>query len=75
MSRITKEQAAIIGLYTGCALGPFEDIQKLAEALLGRPVFTHEFADKEFNLKLRELIRPTLLEVCYIGEPNEDCGC
>ena len=45
MQRLTKEQAAIIGLYTGICCGPFSDIQELDEKLAGRPIFTHEFAN------------------------------
>ena len=32
--RLTREQAAIIGAYTGICCGPFSDIHALAEALL-----------------------------------------
>lgn len=45
MNQLTKEQAAVIGLYTGWSCGPFADIQELADRLLGCPTFTHQFAD------------------------------
>lgn len=43
MKKLTKEQAAIIGAYTGYAAGPFSDIHEYVEKKLGRPVWTHEF--------------------------------
>jgi len=66
--RLTKEQAAIIGLFTGVACGPFGDIHELAEKVLNRPIFTHEFADIEFHKKLKDAIRPQFLAICYYEE-------
>ena len=43
--RLTREQAAIIGIFTGICCGPFEDIQKLADELVGYPTLTHMFGD------------------------------
>ena len=63
--KLTKEQAAIIGLYTGYACGKFSDIHELAEQLAGRSVFTHEFANKQFNEHLQSLVKPLFLEICY----------
>lgn len=62
--KLTKEQAAIIGLYTGITCGPFSDIHELAEKLIGHPVFTHQFADREMVEKLKELVRPDFLALC-----------
>jgi hypothetical protein len=62
---LTKEQAAIIGAYTGICCGPFSDIQDLAEKELGRPVFTHEFAMEETTEELREKVRPLFLAICH----------
>lgn len=44
ITKLTREQAAIIGCFTGVSCGPFSDVHGLIEALLGRPVFTHELA-------------------------------
>lgn len=69
-SRLTKEQAAIIGLYTGIVCGPFCDIHELAEKLAGRPIFTHEFANKEFATRLAELATPLFMSICHEGTPR-----
>jgi hypothetical protein len=61
---LTKDQAAIIGVYTGVTCGPFSDIQEYAERLLGRPVYTHEFASPAMQEKLAELARPDFLRLC-----------
>jgi hypothetical protein len=64
MTRLTREQAAIIGLYTGVSVGPFEDVHKLAEDLLGRPVFTHELANKDLWEELKALVMPQFISLC-----------
>ena len=64
MSKLTRDQAAIIGLYTGVSAGPFEDVQKLAEDLLERPVFTHELANQHLCEKLKELVKPQFIQLC-----------
>ena len=62
--KLTREQAAIIGLYSGVSVGPFEDVHKLAENLLDRPVFTHELANGDVWEKLKALIKPQFIELC-----------
>lgn len=64
MTKLTREQAAIIGAYTGVTCGPFSDIHSLADRLIGRPVWTHDFADKDFVAKLKELCRADFLAIC-----------
>lgn len=65
MQKLTKEQAAIVGLFTGIACGPFSDIHELAERLVGHPIWTHQFANKELCSKLKDLVKPLFLEICY----------
>jgi hypothetical protein len=67
MQRLTKEQAAVIGLYTGVTCGDFSDIQELAEKVMERPVFTHEFADTDVYKEMKEKIKSLFLELCYNG--------
>lgn len=40
MERLTKEQAAIIGTFTGILAGPFSDLQEYAETKLGKGIST-----------------------------------
>lgn len=68
---LTKEQAAIIGLFTGIACGPFGDIHKLAEQKMGRPIWTHQFANKELVEEMKEKVREDFIKICY-SEKKED---
>ena len=66
--RLTRRQAAIITAYTGITCGPFEVFVEYAEKLLGRPVWSHEFASKELASKIKELAKDDFLSICYDPE-------
>lgn len=68
MTMLTKEQAAIIGVYTGISCGPFADIHGKFEQLLGRPVFTHEMADKFLWKSAKEKVKDEFLALCFKEE-------
>jgi len=73
VDRLTKEQAAIIGAYTGICCGEFSDLHAKIEEVMGRPVFTHEMGDKEFMAEVRKAVKPEFLAICaaraaYLGE-------
>ena len=65
MERLTKEQAAVIGAYTGFAAGPFADIHEYAEKVLERPIWTREFASKKLVDDLRAASKADFLALCY----------
>lgn len=65
MQRLTREQAAILGAFTGIACGPFQDVHEYAERVLGRAVRTHEFAAEAFMAELREAAREDFLDTAY----------
>lgn len=69
MEKLTKEQAAIVGAYTGVAAGPFGDIQEYAERVLGRPIWTHEFADPRVSDELRAAARDDFIAICHGERP------
>lgn len=52
---MTKQEAVIVSAYTGFLIGDFGDVRAYAEKKMGRPLFTHEFADKELANKLQQL--------------------
>lgn len=66
MTKLTKEQAAIIGAYTGYAAGPFSDIHEYVEKILGRPVFTHEFPS--LTDEIRDASKADFIAIAYEGE-------
>ncbi len=51
---MTKQEAAVVGAYTGYLLGDFADMHAYIEKKMGRPVFTHEMASEKFMDALRE---------------------
>lgn len=63
--RLTRRQAAIIGAYTGVTAGSFSDIHGYAEKVLGRPVFTHEFASEKVAAELKDAAREDFLAICH----------
>ena len=66
LPRLTKEQAAIIGAYTGFACGPFGDIHEYVDSLPGfKGIMTHEFADKETCEKIRAAAKDDLLSIVH----------
>jgi len=71
MTMLTKEQAAIIGAYTGIVCGPFEDVHEYVEKILGRPIWTHEFASKELWGEIKEKSKQEFLGICYSPEGKE----
>lgn len=70
MKKLTKRQAAIIGLYTGISCGPFKDIHEYAEKIYNKPIFTHEFRSEDFVERLKVLAKPDFLKLVYT-EQNE----
>lgn len=69
MEKLTKEQAAVIGAYTGYAAGPFADVHEYAERVLGRPLFTHEFASQLIADKLRDAAKTDFIAICHGDQP------
>ena len=63
--KLTKEQAIIVSAYTGVTAMNFGFVHEAVEKKLGRPVWTHEFADKEFTQKVQDAFRADFLEICY----------
>ena len=68
--RLTREQAAIIGAYTGVLAGPFGDVRGLAEQKLGHPIWTHEFANPELWEQLKVALTDDFLSICYQERSN-----
>lgn len=64
---MNKQEAAVIEMYTGVCMLTGDNTEfryKYAESLLGYPVMTHDFADKETMNKLAELSKPDFIEIC-----------
>lgn len=63
---MTKHELLVVSAYTGYCLCKFDDLHKFVEETLGRPVWTHEFAEEAIWKELRERLLPELL--CIVKE-------
>ena len=61
---MTKKEGAIISAFTGVMVGSFSDMHEYAEKIMGTPIFTHQFGNKDFCEKLKEKVRPDLISLC-----------
>lgn len=58
---LTKDQAVIVSAYTGYLACEFSDLHAAIEAKLGRPVLTHEMADRSCREEIRAAFRSDFL--------------
>ena len=61
--RLTKEQAAIIGAYTGITCGPFADVHEYCERIMGGPIWTHQFP--ALQERIREAAKADFIALCH----------
>ncbi len=47
---------AVVGLTSGILFGDFSELHEVAEWVAGHPIWTHEFADRKLNDRLREKV-------------------
>ena len=60
---MTKREAAIVSAYTGFLIGEFADMHKYVEHIMGRPVFTHEMADKAVVDQIHDAARADFVSI------------
>lgn len=60
---LTKREAAVITAYTGLLVGSISDFHAYVEEKFGRPVFTHEFADKDVWKDLKVISRTEFINI------------
>lgn len=63
MQKLTKEQAIILTGFTGITCCKFSDFHADVEQRLGHPVWTHQFGNKQFSIKLQELYKEDFLKL------------
>ena len=57
-----KEEAILVSAFTGFLLTKdFSDVHKFCEDLLGRPIWTYEFAIRTVQEEIKEKCRPLIL--------------
>lgn len=61
---MTREEAILLSAYTGFLLAPdFSEVHKFCEDTLGRPIWTHEFADRCVQKEIQAKPRPQIMEL------------
>ncbi len=67
---MTYQECVIVSAYTGFLMCDFPDLHKYIEEKMGRPVWTHEMADKEFFEALRKATKEDFLALCQSKEKS-----
>ena len=61
---MTKREAVLISAYTGYLLAPdFSDVAEYCQKVLGRPIYTHEYADPDLHRELQDKLRPRIMDL------------
>jgi len=72
LQRLTEEQAAIITGYTNITMGAFSKFHEMVEEKLGRPVFTHELANKDlWEREINPAFKEDFMAIVYEETPNQ----
>lgn len=61
---MTKREKIVVSAYTGVLMCKFDELHEYAEEVLGRPIFTHEFASEKLAEELKEKSKAEFLEIC-----------
>ena len=61
---MTKEEKIIVSAYTGYLMCDFTSVHEYIEKVLGRPVFTHELAEKRIQKEIEEKVKPDFIKLC-----------
>lgn len=68
---MTKQEKIIASAFTGILMCDFSDVHKYIEEKLGRPVWTHELADKRVWDEIKEKTEEDFMGICREPEPNK----
>jgi len=60
---LEKRDLAILTAYTGYMFGDFQDFHGYAEEILGHPIFSHQFGDKQMSEKIHKLSKEDFLQL------------
>lgn len=61
---MTKNEAVLLSAYTGFLLTKeFSSVHEFCEDLLGRPIWTHEFASKQVWDEIKEKCKPMIIDL------------
>ena len=75
---MTDREKAIVSAYTGITMltgEKFSIFHKYIEDIMGRPVFTHELADKAVWEEIKNRSKDDFIRICSEDEDMERCEC
>ena len=61
---MTLREKQVVSAYTGVLMCRMSELCKYIEELLGRPVYTHELANKEIAEKIKDEAQAEFLQIC-----------
>ena len=64
MKKLTLEQAIVVTGFTGFMACKFSDFHEEVEKRLGRPIWTHQFADPDLWDEVKAAFRDDFVEMC-----------
>ena len=75
---MTDREKAIVTAYTGITMltgEKFSIFHKYIEDIMGRPVFTHELADRAVWEEIKNRSKEDFIRICIEDEDMERCEC
>ena len=60
---MNKRECAIVSAYTGLLCGEFSWMHEYVEELFCGPVFTHQFGNKDFTARLKEMSKADFIKL------------
>lgn len=70
---MTEKEKIIVSAYTGILMTDFSKLHEYIEKKLGRPVWTHELADKSVVEEIKKKSEDDFLDICK-KDDNSDCS-
>lgn len=61
---MTLEERVVVSAYTGVLMCDFHYVHEYIEKKLGRPVWTHELADKKILEEIQQRTKPDFIALC-----------
>lgn len=69
---MTYHEKIVVSAYTGYLMCDFSDMHEYIEKKLGRPVWTHEIADKDIQEAIRNAVRSDFIALCGHKDGGQD---
>lgn len=69
---MTYHEKIIVSAYTGYLMCDYADMHEYIEKKLGRPVWTHEMADRDVREAIRNAVYPDFIVLCGHKDGGQD---